>query len=46
VQQGGVRVNEQPVVDPQLRLGPDDLAGETTMVLKVGKKRYFLVRFV
>jgi tyrosyl-tRNA synthetase len=46
VQQGGVRVNEQTVVDPQLRLGPDDLAGETTMVLKVGKKRYFLVRFV
>jgi tyrosyl-tRNA synthetase len=46
VQQGGVRINEEPVVDPQLQLGPDDLAGATTMVLKVGKKRYFLARFL
>jgi tyrosyl-tRNA synthetase len=46
VQQGAVRLNEQPVADPQLQLGPDDLAGATTLVLKVGKKRYFLARFV
>lgn len=46
VQQGSVRLNNEVVDDPQRRLGPDDLAGAGTLVLKVGKKRYFLARFV
>ncbi|MBW3657219.1 MAG: tyrosine--tRNA ligase [Actinobacteria bacterium] len=45
VEQGGVRLNNVPVEDAARTLGPDDLAGETTLVLRVGKKRYFLVRF-
>lgn len=45
VQQGGVRLNNAVVDDPHRRIGPDDLASDTTLVLKVGKKRYFLARF-
>jgi tyrosyl-tRNA synthetase len=45
VQQGGVRLNNARVDDPTRRVGPDDLAGQTTLVLRVGKKRYFLARF-
>ena len=46
VDQGAVRLNNVVVDDPQRRVSPDDLVGATTMVLKVGKKRYFLARFV
>jgi tyrosyl-tRNA synthetase len=45
VQQGSVRLNNARVDDPQRRLGPGDLASETTAVLRAGKKRYGLVRF-
>jgi tyrosyl-tRNA synthetase len=45
VEQGAVRVNNAPATDPAATVGPDDLASETTIVLRVGKKRYFLVRF-
>jgi tyrosyl-tRNA synthetase len=45
VQQGSVRLNNEVVDEPGRRLGPDDLAGASTLVLKVGKKRYFLARF-
>jgi tyrosyl-tRNA synthetase len=45
VQQGGVRLNNARVDDPARRVGPDDLAGQTTLVLRVGKKRYHLARF-
>ncbi|MFU8839558.1 MAG: tyrosine--tRNA ligase [Nitriliruptoraceae bacterium] len=45
VQQGSVRLNNARVDDPQLRLGPGDLASETTAVLRAGKRRYGLVRF-
>jgi tyrosyl-tRNA synthetase len=45
VQQGSVRLNNARVDDPQRRLGPADLASETTAVLRAGKKRYGLVRF-
>jgi tyrosyl-tRNA synthetase len=45
VQQGGVRLNNARVDDPTRRVGPDDLAGQTTLVLRVGKKRYYLARF-
>jgi tyrosyl-tRNA synthetase len=45
VDQGGVRLNNTVVDDSTAQIGPDDLASETTLVLRVGKKRYFLVRF-
>ncbi len=46
VEQGAVRLNNVVERDPRRALGPDDLAGRDTAVLKVGKKRYFLARFV
>jgi len=45
VAQGAVRLNNAPVDDPGRVLGPGDLAGATTLVLAVGKRRRFLVRF-
>lgn len=45
VAQGAVRLNNTKVTDPARELGPDDLASDTTMVLRVGKKRYVLARF-
>ncbi len=45
VAQGAVRLNNAKVEDPARELGPDDLASDTTMVLRVGKKRYVLARF-
>ncbi len=45
VQQGAVRLNNARVDDPQYRLGPADLASESTAVIRAGKKRYALVRF-
>lgn len=45
VEQGAVRLNNTRVDDAQRRLGPGDLASETTAVLRAGKKRYGLVRF-
>lgn len=46
VTQGGVRLNNAVVRDPAKRLDPTDLASDTTLVLRVGKKRYYLVRFI
>jgi tyrosyl-tRNA synthetase len=45
VQQGGVRLNNERIDDPQRTVTPDDLASERTLVIKVGKKRYYLARF-
>jgi tyrosyl-tRNA synthetase len=45
VEGGGVLLNNARVDDPGRRLGPGDLASETTAVLRVGKRRYFLARF-
>ena len=45
VQQGAVRVNNRVVADAAQALTTDDLAGVSTVVLKVGKKRHFLARF-
>jgi tyrosyl-tRNA synthetase len=45
VQQGGVRLNNERIDDPQRTVTADDLASERTLVLKVGKKRYYLARF-
>ncbi len=46
VEQGGVSLNNERVADPGFVAGIDDLAGTTTLVIRVGKKRYFLARFV
>ena len=45
VEQGAVRLNNARIEDPRYRLGPGDLASDTTAVLRAGKKRYALVRF-
>lgn len=45
IQQGAVRINNVRVEDPGRQLGPDDLASETLLVLQVGRKRHYLVRF-
>jgi len=45
VDQGGVMINNARVDDSARRIGSEDLASETTLVLRVGKKRYFLARF-
>ena len=45
VDQGGVSVNNRRITDPAALLGTGDLAGAATVVLRVGKKRYFLARF-
>lgn len=45
VEQGAVRLNNERVEDPARTLGPDDLAGASTLVLQVGRKRHYLARF-
>jgi len=46
VEQGAVRLNNAPVADTARVVGVEDLVGETTVVLRAGRKRYFLARFV
>jgi tyrosyl-tRNA synthetase len=46
VTQGGAYVNNRRIDDVETRLGPEHLASETVMVLRSGKKRYALLRFV
>jgi tyrosyl-tRNA synthetase len=43
--QGGIYVNNRRVESPDARLGPNDLASESVMVLRAGKKNYALLRF-
>ena len=45
VQQGGVRVNDERVDDPQRVLGAGDLLPGDVVVLRVGKRRQYLARF-
>jgi len=45
VSQGGAYVNNRRVDDLDARLGPSDLAGETMLVLRAGKKKHALLRF-
>ena len=45
VTQGGAYVNNRRVGDLQARLGPGQLAGESILVLRAGKKNYALLRF-
>jgi tyrosyl-tRNA synthetase len=46
LQQGGAYVNNRRTDDVDARLTPNDLASETVLVLRSGKKRYALLRFV
>ena len=46
VQQGAVRLNNAVVDDATRLVTPADLAGETTVVLRTGRRRQFLARFV
>jgi len=46
VEQGAVRVNNTIVEDVARVIGPGDLAGATTVVLRAGRRRHFLARFV
>lgn len=46
VQQGAVRINNAAVDDPARVVTPADLAGETIVVLRAGRRRQFLARFV
>jgi tyrosyl-tRNA synthetase len=43
--QGGAYVNNRRVADADTLLGTADLASETIMVLRSGKKTYALLRF-
>ena len=46
VDQGGAYVNNTRIEDQERRLTQADLASETVMVLRSGKKRYALLKFV
>jgi len=45
VEQGGVSLNNRRLADAAVLVDTSDLAGAATVVLRVGKKRYFLARF-
>lgn len=45
VSQGGAYVNNRRVEEVEKSLGADDLASETVMVIRSGKKKYALLRF-
>ena len=46
IEQGGAYVNNRRCAGVDTRLTEEDLASETIMVLRSGKKRYALLRFV
>jgi tyrosyl-tRNA synthetase len=46
VSQGGAYVNEHRVEGIEMKLTPTDLASESTIILRSGKKNYALLRFV
>jgi len=45
VEQGGAYVNNRRIEGVGTQLGPADLASESVMVLRSGKKKYALLRF-
>jgi tyrosyl-tRNA synthetase len=45
VAQGGAYVNNRRVENVEARLGTQDLVGESTLVLRAGKKNYAVLRF-
>ncbi|PQO41868.1 tyrosine--tRNA ligase [Blastopirellula marina] len=46
ISQGGAYVNNRRVEEGERQLATEDLASETVMVLRSGKKKYALLRFV
>jgi tyrosyl-tRNA synthetase len=46
ITQGGAYVNNRRADSAEAKLGPADLASETVLVLRTGKKKYALLRFV
>jgi tyrosyl-tRNA synthetase len=45
IKNGGAYLNNRKVADPNATVTPDDLASESFLVLRSGKKRYHLVQF-
>ncbi len=45
ISQGGIYLNNERVSDENLVLKAEHLASETTMILRAGKRQYFLIRF-
>jgi tyrosyl-tRNA synthetase len=45
IEQGGAYVNNRRQGDVDAKLTPHDLAGETILVLRKGRKNYALLRF-
>jgi tyrosyl-tRNA synthetase len=45
IQQGGAYINNRRIDDVEAMLTPADLASETVLVLRSGKKKYALLRF-
>ena len=46
IEQGGAYVNNRARTDVNTKLTAADLASETVMVLRSGKKKYALLRFI
>ena len=46
IEQGGAYVNNRRVADVAATLTEADLASQTVMVLRSGRKKYALIRFV
>jgi tyrosyl-tRNA synthetase len=46
IQQGGAYVNNRRLGELEAKLSTNDLASETVIVLRSGKKSYALLRFV
>ncbi len=46
IEQGGAYINNKPRTDPNDKLTPADLASETVIVLRSGKKKYALLKLV
>ena len=46
VQQGGAYINNRQMTDLDAKLGAEHLAGESVVVVRSGKKKYALLRFI
>lgn len=46
IEQGGASINNRPITDFNYKLGETDLASETVIVLRSGKKRYALLKII
>jgi tyrosyl-tRNA synthetase len=46
IQQGGAYINNRPIRDVDAKLSAEHLASESVMVVRTGKKKYALLRFL